>query len=85
MNQSVIFNDQVYLETNQVKFVAQQQGVNINCYVSFSAISELCDKQIVSGSNAVCLFEQCRFDLEDQAEALIEQEAFSDSGNIILA
>jgi hypothetical protein len=84
MNQSVIFTDQVYLETNQVKFVAQQQGMNINCYASFLAISELCDK-VVSGSNAVCLFEQCRFDLEDQAEALIEQEAFSDSGDIILA
>ena len=79
MNQSVIFTDQVYPETNQVKFIAQQQGVNINCYASFSVISELC------GSNVVCLFEQCRFDLEDQAEALIEQEAFNDSGDIILA
>ncbi|MGP1834947.1 DUF1488 domain-containing protein [Shewanella frigidimarina] len=85
MNQSVIFTDQVYPETNQVKFIAQQQGVNINCYASFSVISELCDKQVVSGSNVVCLFEQCRFDLEDQAEALIEQEAFNDSGDIILA
>ncbi|MBB1382313.1 DUF1488 family protein [Shewanella sp. SR41-2] len=56
MNQSVIFTDQVYPETNQVKFIAQQQGVNINCYASFSVISELCDKQVVSGSNAVCLF-----------------------------
>ncbi|ABI69898.1 DUF1488 domain-containing protein [Shewanella frigidimarina] len=85
MNQSVIFTDQVYPETNQVKFIAQQQGVNINCYASFSVISELCDKQVVSGSNVVCLFEQCRFDLEDQAEALIEQEAFNCSGDIILA
>ncbi|HBF45892.1 DUF1488 domain-containing protein [Shewanella frigidimarina] len=85
MNQSVIFTDQVYPETNQVKFIAQQQGVNINCYASFSVISELCDKQVVSGSNVVCLFEQCRFDLEDQAEALIEQEAFNGSGDIILA
>ncbi|MGI2106079.1 DUF1488 domain-containing protein [Shewanella frigidimarina] len=85
MNQSVIFTDQVYPETNQVKFIAQQQGININCYASFSVISELCDKQVVSGSNVVCLFEQCRFDLEDQAEALIEQEAFNDSGDIILA
>jgi hypothetical protein len=84
MNQSVIFTDQVFIEVDKVRFIAQQQGMHINCYVSFSAISELCDKQVVSEGNAMCLFEQCRFDIEDQAEALIEQEAFNDSGDIVL-
>ncbi|UCX03085.1 DUF1488 family protein [Shewanella glacialimarina] len=84
MNQSVIFTDQLYMETNQVRFIAQQQGMHINCFASFAVISALCDHQVVNEHNAVHLFEQCRFDLEDKAEALIEQEAFSDSGDILL-
>jgi hypothetical protein len=82
MNQSVIFTDQHYIETNEVRFIAQQQGININCFARFSVISELCDNQLVDQHNAASLFEQCRFDLEDKAEALITQEAFSDSGDI---
>ncbi|UJF22222.1 DUF1488 domain-containing protein [Shewanella sp. OMA3-2] len=84
MNQSVIFTDQLYIETNQVRFIAQQQGVNINCFASFAVISALCDNQDVNEHNAINLFELCRFDLEDKAEALIEQEAFCDSGDIAL-
>ncbi|AZG71524.1 DUF1488 domain-containing protein [Shewanella livingstonensis] len=84
MNQSVIFSDQLFIETNKVRFIAQQQGMNINCFASFVIISELCDNQLVSKHNAGSLFEQCRFDLEDRAESLIEQEAFSDSGEIIV-
>lgn len=82
MNQSVIFSDQLFIEADKVRFVAQQQGVNINCYASFSAISMLCEQQEVNPSNVVNLFERCRFDLEDKAEALIEQEAFNDKGDI---
>ncbi|MGX9461443.1 DUF1488 domain-containing protein [Shewanella sp. A14] len=85
MNQSVIFTDQFYIETNQVKFIAQQQGININCYASFSIISEFCNKQVVNESNVESLFEQCRFDIEDKAEELIEHEDFNDSGDITLA
>jgi len=81
MNQSVIFSDQLFIETNQVRFIAQLQGMNINCFASFGIISKLCDHQDVSQHNAAGLFEQCRFDLE---ESLIEQEAFNDSGEIIV-
>jgi len=84
MNQSVIFTDQLYIETNQVRFVAQMQGMNINCFASFAVISAFCDNQEVNEHNAINLFEQCRFDLEDKAEELIHQEAFSDSGYILL-
>lgn len=84
MNQSVIFSDHLFIETNQVRFIAQLQGMNINCFASFGIISKLCDHQDVSQHNAAGLFEQCRFDLEDKAESLIEQEAFNDSGEIIV-
>ncbi|GGP48909.1 transcriptional regulator [Shewanella algicola] len=82
MNQSVIFGDQLFVGADNVRFVAQQQGVNINCYVSFATISALCQSQVVSQHNAASLFEQCRFDLEDKAEELISQEAFTDNGDI---
>ncbi|MDD8060573.1 MULTISPECIES: DUF1488 domain-containing protein [Shewanella] len=84
MNQNVIFGDQLFVEADNVRFIAQRQGVNINCFVSFSTISALCQSQAVSEHNAACMFEQCRFDLEDQAEALINQEAFTDIGDIKL-
>ena len=82
MNQSIIFSDQLYVETDQVRFIAQQQGMNINCFVSFAVISELCDEQLVSDNNVVNMFEKCRFDLEDKAELLIEQEQFNSKGDI---
>jgi hypothetical protein len=84
MNQSVIFTDQLYVETNSVKFIAQQQGMNISCFAGFTLISQLCDNHLVNATNAASLFEQCRFDLEDKAEMLIEQETFNESGEIIL-
>ncbi|MCT8988239.1 DUF1488 family protein [Shewanella phaeophyticola] len=84
MNQSVIFGDQLFVEADNVRFVAQQQGVNINCYVSFATISGLCQSQMVNQHNAASMFEQCQFDLEDQAEELINQEAFTDTGDIEL-
>ncbi|GGQ26067.1 DUF1488 domain-containing protein [Shewanella litoralis] len=82
MNQSIIFTDQLYIEADKVKFIAQQQGANINCYARFSTISQLCEQQEVNLSNAANLFELCRFDLEDKAEAQIEREVFNDKGDV---
>jgi hypothetical protein len=84
MNQSIIFNDQLTIETNRVKFIAQQQGSNISCCACFSLISQLCDNQLVNAANVATLFELCRFDLEDKAERLIQQEAFNHDGEIML-
>ncbi|GGB65847.1 DUF1488 domain-containing protein [Shewanella inventionis] len=84
MNQSIIFTDQLFIEKSRVKFIAQQQGVNINCFVSFGVIGQLCGQQAVNQLNAADAFEQCRFDLEEKAEELIEQELFNDDGDIVL-
>lgn len=84
MNQSIIFTDQLYVEDDRVKFIAQQQGVNICCYVSFAFISNLLVDKSVNNDNAVQIFEMCRFDIEEAAEALINKEDFDDNGDISL-
>ena len=84
MNQSVIFTDQLYIEADAVKFIAQQQGIHIACFISFSLLSQLNQDKFVDANNAEIYFELCRFDIEDKAEALIEEEAFSDKGDIQL-
>ncbi|WP_445773604.1 DUF1488 family protein [Shewanella sp.] len=84
MNQSIIFTDQLFIEQERVRFIAQQQGVNINCYVSFTAMGQFCEQQGINQSNAADVFELCRFDIEDKAEALIGQESFNDNGDIEL-
>ncbi|QSX37321.1 DUF1488 family protein [Shewanella sedimentimangrovi] len=85
MNQSIIFTDLVeWLPVErQVRFIAQQNGVNIGCLVGLPLLTKLSGTQ-ADETNAMQLFEDVRFDLEDKAESLIEDEAFDEEGQIRL-
>lgn len=86
MNQSVIFTDTTNWAAGlaSVHFTAQQQGMNINCYISLTSLSELSGQVIEKPASALVVFEQYRFDIEDKAEALIEIEAFDEQGRIFI-
>ncbi|MCE9788575.1 DUF1488 domain-containing protein [Shewanella chilikensis] len=86
MNQGIIFSDlcQWQAESNRLKFMAQQQGVNIPCYVGIQRMQQLSGKVLLEEQEILSLFEQWRFDFEDEAEALIEQECFNGAGEIEL-
>ncbi|WP_456296455.1 DUF1488 domain-containing protein [Vibrio sp. AK197] len=86
MNQSILFPDiQRWDEANkQVVFPAQQGGALIECYVSGDELEKISGYTIKTGEQALAVFEDCRFELEELAEQLIEDELYSDDGKIVI-
>ncbi|HCH0960038.1 DUF1488 domain-containing protein [Vibrio owensii] len=86
MNQSILFPDmQSWNEASQsVNFAAQQSGALIECYVTKQKLEKLSDSLIETEQAAIKVFTDYRFDLEEIAEELIEDEAFDEEGHIII-
>ncbi|CAH1559936.1 DUF1488 family protein [Vibrio owensii] len=86
MNQSILFPDmQSWDEASQsVNFAAQQSGALIECYVTKQKLEKLSGSQIETEQAAIKVFTDYRFDLEEIAEELIEDEAFDEEGHIII-
>lgn len=86
MNQSILFSDaqEWHSEQQCICFPAQQCGALINCIVSAEYLSQLSGEVVNTESQAIAIFEQYRFDLEERAEELIEDEKFDATGNITL-
>ncbi|KLN65284.1 MULTISPECIES: DUF1488 domain-containing protein [Vibrio] len=84
MNQSILFPDiQVWDEEKQaVLFSAQQSGALIQCLVDKQELEKLSGQVIGNAQQALEVFSQYRFDLEELAEELIEEEEFNSQGNI---
>lgn len=98
MNQAIIFTDNEHynIALSQIEFQAQSQGTLISCIISLSHLKRLnerikliTDKSLESDNNdqkqALDLFENVRFDIEDVAEKMINQQAFSEDGKIYLS
>lgn len=86
MNQSILFSDQLTWneEASMVEFHAQQAGMLIICLVSLDKLGKLNSSGEVSKENAFQQFEAARFDIEEIAESLVEDEAFDEQGRIII-
>lgn len=86
MNQSILFPDmQSWDEVSQsVNFAAQQSGALIECYVTKQKLEKLSGSAIDNEQAAIAAFVDFRFDLEEIAEELIEDEAFNEEGHIII-
>lgn len=97
MNQTIIFTDNEHynIALSQIEFQAQSQGILISCVISLSHLKRLneqtervTDKLLESDNNdqkhVLDLFENVRFDIEDIAEKMINQQAFSEDGRIYL-
>ena len=86
MNQSILFPDmQSWDEASQsVNFAAQQSGALIECYVTKQKLEKLGGSLIETEQAAIKVFTDYRFDLEEIAEELIEDEAFDEEGRIII-
>ncbi|WP_136487773.1 DUF1488 domain-containing protein [Vibrio sp. H11] len=84
MNQSILFPDiQRWDEVLQaVVFPAQQSGALIECVVPLTELSRLSGRVVEGSQQALDTFAEWRFDLEESAEALIEDEAFNQYGQI---
>ncbi len=86
MNQSILFPDlQSWDESLQsVNFPAQQSGALIECYVTKQKLIKVSGTEIESQQQAIEAFIASRFDLEEIAEELIEDEAFDEEGRIVI-
>ncbi|WP_070970307.1 DUF1488 domain-containing protein [Vibrio sonorensis] len=84
MNQSILFPDiQTWDEDGKrVIFSAQQSGALIECLVSIDELSKLSGQAVKSGDEAIAIFKQYRFDIEELAEECIEDENFNPLGQI---
>ena len=93
MNQSIIFsdNEQYIITLQQVEFQAQNNGVLISCVISLSYLQKLNEITNITSEQAInietmalTLFDNVRFDIEDLAEEMINQHAFSEDEKIHL-
>ncbi|NOH97429.1 DUF1488 family protein [Vibrio sp. 99-70-13A1] len=84
MNQSILFPDiQDWDEASQsIIFPAQQSGALIECVMSIKELSQLSGKGIEDGDQALVVFSELRFDIEELAEELIEEEEYDSSNRI---
>ncbi|MCK6265657.1 DUF1488 domain-containing protein [Vibrio sp. ZSDE26] len=84
MNQSILFPDiQDWNDERKVIcFPAQSSGALIECSVSLSQLEIISGRSLQTAKQALDTFSEYRFDIEERAEELIEQEAFSASGSI---
>lgn len=84
MNQSILFPDIQQWDKNQqlMTFPAQYGGALIGCYITKTHLERVSGMSIQSSEQALTVFRICRFDLEELAEALIEDECYDAEGKI---
>ena len=86
MNQSILFPDMQSWDaaSQSINFAAQRAGALIECYVTKQKLEKLSGLIISNEQAAIEAFVDNRFDLEEIAEELIEDEAFNEEGHIII-
>jgi len=84
MNQDILFADlQTWdSERKAVCFPAQQAGALIRCWVSLAWLENQAGSPLADEAAMLTAFAEYRFDLEEMAESLIEEEAFNATGEI---
>ena len=86
MNQDILFADTQSWDNDKlaVNFPAQQAGALIICWVSLQWLQQQTAQKLTTESNILAVFSANRFDLEELAEELIEDEAFDSEGHILI-
>ncbi len=65
-----------------VNFPAQQAGALITCWVSLSWLQKKVEQPLNEEADILATFVANRFDLEELAEVMIEEEEFNSVGDI---
>lgn len=78
MNQAIQFIDRLEFRepTHQLVFFAQVSGMLVECVIAISTL------KLTDESHATAYFEKYRFDYEERAEQLIEDESYNSAGQI---
>ncbi|MCP4955760.1 DUF1488 domain-containing protein [Photobacterium aquimaris] len=87
MNQDILFSDiQSWDAVRQaVNFPAQQGGALIICWVTLDWLQQHSGKSLSTSDEIIATFIEYRFDIEDIAEAMIDNEDFNDNGDIVIS
>ncbi len=78
MNQAIQFIDRLEFRelAHQLVFFAQVNGMLVECVIAVSSLG------LTDESHATSYFEKNRFDYEERAEQLIEDESYNSAGQI---
>ncbi len=84
MNQSILFPEMQTWdsESQRVTFPAQQSGALIECSITKEELEKLSGATIFSEQQALDVFIQNRFDIEELAEEQIDEEQYNELGQI---
>ena len=84
MNQQLIFNDDVCwnVERKQIECSVIHGGMKIRCSISADYLAP----SAVSKTTAewLALYDAQRFDIEDELQEMVEQEQFTEAGELVL-
>ncbi|MFC1237438.1 DUF1488 family protein [Vibrio sp. F74] len=80
MNQSILFSDiQEWNDKREVvEFTAQQAGLLIKCTISRQRLTVISGTNELHSDIILDVFSEYRFDIEEIAEEMIEDERFND-------
>ena len=86
MNQGILFPELADWQPHEqrIHFPAQQMGALVDCYISRRRLEKMTGLSLAREEDILRAFESLRFDIEDMAEKLIEEQEFAEDGAIYL-
>ncbi|MGK8175346.1 DUF1488 domain-containing protein [Aeromonas dhakensis] len=86
MNQGILFPELADWQPHEqrIHFPAQQMGALVDCYISRRRLEKMTGLSLAREEDILRAFESVRFDIEEMAEKLIEEQAFAEDGAIYL-
>ncbi|MEV3807329.1 DUF1488 domain-containing protein [Aeromonas dhakensis] len=86
MNQGILFPELADWQPHEqrIHFPAQQMGALVDCYISRRRLEKMTGLSLAREEDILRAFESVRFDIEDMAEKLIEEQELAEDGAIYL-
>ena len=86
MNQGILFPELADWQPHEqrIHFPAQQMGALVDCYISRRRREKMTGLSLAREEDILRAFESVRFDIEEIAEKLIEEQEFAEDGAIYL-
>ena len=86
MNQGILFPELADWQPHEqrIHFPAQQMGALVDCYISRRRLEKMTGLSLAREEDILRAFESVRFDIEEMAEKLIEEQEFAEDGAISL-
>ncbi|WP_042050328.1 DUF1488 domain-containing protein [Aeromonas dhakensis] len=86
MNQGILFPELADWQPHEqrIHFPAQQMGALVDCYISRRRLEKMTGLSLTREEDILRAFESVRFDIEEMAEKLIEEQEFAEDGAIYL-